>query len=125
MPRRSHDYPASGAVQRGRCLMGAGGSNLRAYTVTPADGSTVVVLVNCEASTGVNATVDVGSAVSSATATYLRGPSLTATSGVTLGEAAVTANGTWTPKTLYALNHMGNTVTVPVPAASAVLITVR
>lgn len=103
----------------------AGGSNLRAYTVTPADGSTVVVLVNCEASTGVNATVDVGTAVSSATATYLRGASLTATSGVTLGEASVSASGMWTPKAPYTLSHSGNTLTVPVPAASAVLITVR
>ena len=103
----------------------AGGSNLRAYTVTPADGSTVVVLVNGEASTGVNATVDVGAAVSSATAIYLRGPSLTSTTGVTLGEATVTATGTWAPKAPYTLSHTGNTLTVPVPAASAVLITVR
>jgi hypothetical protein len=73
----------------------------------------------------VSATVDVGSAVSSATAMYLRGPSLTSTTGVTLGEAAVTATGTWMPKALYTLNHTGNTLTVPVPAASAVLITVR
>ncbi len=103
----------------------AGGSNLRAYTVTPANGSTVVVIVNAEASTGVNATVDVGMAVSSATATYLRGPSLTSTTGVTLGDAAVTATGSWTPKAPYTLSHSGNTVIVPVPAASAVLVTVQ
>jgi hypothetical protein len=103
----------------------ASGSNLRAYTVTPADGSTVVVIVNGEASKGVNATVDVGAAVSSATAVYLRGPSLTSTTGVTLGEAPVNPDGTWSPKAPYTLTHSGNTVTVPVPAASAVLITVR
>jgi hypothetical protein len=103
----------------------AGGSNLRAYTVTPADGSTVVVLVNGEASKGVNATVDVGSSVSSATAIYLRGSSLTATTGVTLGEAPVTPEGTWAPKAPYTLTSTGTTVTVPVPAASAVLITAR
>jgi hypothetical protein len=103
----------------------AGGANVRAYTVTPADGSTVVVIVNSEAGTGVNATVDVGAAVSNATATYLRGPSLTATTGITLGEAAVTTSGTWTPKAPYTLSHVGNTVTVPVPAASAVFVTVR
>lgn len=103
----------------------AGGSNLRAYTVAPADGSTTIVLVNCEASTGVNVTVDAGAAVSSATAMYLRGPSLTSTTGVTLGEAAVSATGTWVPKSPYTLSHTGNMVTVPVPAASAVLITVH
>jgi hypothetical protein len=101
----------------------AGGSNVRAYTVTPADGSTVVVIVNGEASTGVNATVDIGAAVSSATAVYLRGPSLTATSGITYGEAPVKPDGTWVPQAPYTLSHTGNTLTVPVPAASAVLIT--
>jgi len=103
----------------------AGGANLRAYTITPADGSTVIVMVNGEASKGVNATVDLGSPVSSATAVYLRGPSLTGTTGVTLGDAPVTADGMWTPKAPYTLSAAGNTVTAPVPAASAVLITVR
>jgi hypothetical protein len=98
---------------------------LRAYAVTAADGTTNVVLVNSEASTGVNATVDVGAALSSASAIYLRGPSLASTSGVTLGEAAVTATGTWNPKPAYTLGHGGTTLTVPVPAASAVLITCR
>jgi len=103
----------------------AGSANLRAYTVTPADGSTVVVIVNGEASTGVNATVDIGAAVSSATAVYLRGASLTATTGITLGETPVNPDGTWTPKAPFTLSHSGNTLTVPVPAASAVLITAR
>jgi hypothetical protein len=83
----------------------------------------VVVIVNGEASTGVNATVDIGAAVSSATAVYLRGPSLTATSGITYGEAPVKPDGTWVPQAPYTLSHTGNTLTVPVPAASAVLIT--
>jgi len=98
---------------------------LRAYAVTAADGTTNVVLVNSEASTGVNATVDVGAALSSASAIYLRGPSLASTSGVTLGEAAVTATGTWNPKPPYTLVHGGTTLSVPLPAASAVLITFR
>jgi hypothetical protein len=103
----------------------AGSANVRAYTVTPADGSTVVVVVNGEASTGVNATVDIGAALSSATAVYLRGSSLTATTGVTLGGSPVNPDGTWTPKAAYTLSHSGNTVTVPIPAASAVVITAR
>ncbi len=103
----------------------AGSANVRAYTVTPGDGSTVVVVVNGEASTGVNATVDIGAAVSSATAVYLRGSSLTVTTGVTLGGSPVNPDGTWTPKAPYTLPHAGNTLTVPIPAASAVLITAR
>ena len=103
----------------------AGSANVRAYTVTPGDGSTVVVVVNGEASTGVNATVDIGAAVSGATAVYLRGSSLTATTGVTFGGAPVNPDGTWAPKAPYTLSHSGNTLTVPIPAASAVLITAR
>jgi len=98
-------------------------TKLKAYTVTPEDGSTAIVLVNSEAATGVNATVDIGSPVTSASALYLRGSSLTATTGVTLGEAPVTAAGAWSPKSPYTLSHTGNTITVPVPFASAVLIT--
>jgi len=106
-------------------VSGATNVPLRAYTVSAADGTTSVVLVNSDAGTGVNATVDVGTAPSSATAIYLRGPSLTSTSGVTLGEAPVTATGTWSPKPAYTLAHTGTTVNVPVPAASSVLITCR
>lgn len=102
-----------------------GGTKLRAYAVTPEDGSTSIVLVNSEASTGVDATVDIGSPVTTASAIYLRGSSLTATTGVTLGEAPVTPAGDWSPKSPYTLNHTGNTLTVPVPFASAVLITVH
>jgi hypothetical protein len=98
---------------------------LRAYAVASSDGTTSVMLVNSEASKGVNATVDVGSAIASASAMYLRGPSLTSTTGVTFGEAAVSAAGVWTPKPDYTLTHTGTTLTVPVPAASAVLISSR
>ena len=65
------------------------------------------MIVNGEASKGVNATVDLGAAVSSATAVYLAGPSLTATSGVTLGEAPVNPDGTWSPKAPYTLSSFG------------------
>jgi len=52
----------------------------------------------------------------------LRGGALDATTGITLGQAAVTAAGTWSPQAPYTLPATGNTVTLPVPAASAVLI---
>jgi hypothetical protein len=103
----------------------AGSVPLRAYAVLPGDGSTSVVLVNSDASTGVNASVDVAASVSSASALYLRGGSLTATTGITLGQAAVNPDGSWAPKPAYALSHTGTILTVPVPAASAVLITAR
>jgi len=102
----------------------AGSTKLRGYALAATDG-TRVVLVNSEASTGVNATVDLGTAVSSASAIYLRGPSLTSATGTTLGEVAVSPAGVWTPHAPFTLAHQGTTLSVPVPAASAVLITVH
>ena len=109
----------------GATITNSSNKNLRAYAVTASDGSTKLVLVNFEASTGLNATIDVGGAVASASAVYLRGPSLTSTTGVTFGEAAVTAEGSWTPKPAFTLAPSGTTITLPVPSASAVLVTVR
>lgn len=103
-------------------ITNGGSVALRAYALAAADGTTNLVLVNSEASTGVNATVDVAAAITSVSAMYLRGPSLTSTTGITFGEAGVTAAGVWTPKLPYTLAHAGTTLTVPVPAASAVLI---
>jgi len=103
----------------------AGTTPVRAYAVQEGDGGTAVVVVNCDASKGVDATVDVGAPVTDASAIYLRGSSLTATSGITLGEAPVNADGSWSPKPAYTLSHGATTLTVPVPAASAVLITAR
>ena len=100
----------------------AGNVNFKAYAISPSDGSTRMVLVNTDASSSVNASVDLGAAVSTASAVYLRGPSLTATTGVTLAEATVTPQGGWVPKPPYALKHAGNVITVPLPPASAVLV---
>jgi len=58
--------------------------NFKAYTVSPADGSTRIVLVNSDAGSSVNASIDIGAAVAAAGAVYLRGPSLTSITGVTL-----------------------------------------
>ena len=102
-----------------------GTSALRAYAVQLADGGTSIVVVNCDASKGLDATVDVGATVTSASALYLRGGSLSATRGITLGEAPVNPDGRWSPQPAYTLAHAGTTLTVPVPAASAVLITAR
>jgi len=98
---------------------------VRAYAIAGANGETSVVVVNSDASNGVNATVNVGAAVTSGAAIYLRGGSLTATSGITLGQGAVTSDGTWSPAAPYTLAVTGTTLAVPVPAASAVLITAR
>jgi hypothetical protein len=96
--------------------------NVTAYTISQADGSTNVVIVNKDETNGLNASVDVGAAVTSANATYLQGPSLTSTTGVTFAGAGVSAAGDWTPNPPYSLPTKGNVVTVVVPPISAVLV---
>ena len=103
----------------------AGTLNFTAYSVGLADGSTNVILVDKDATNGVNASVDVGAAVTSATATYLLAPSLTSTTGVTFAGAGVTSTGTWSRQAPYALTSSGNVVSVVVPPASAVLVQAR
>jgi len=91
-----------------------------------ADGFTSVVLNNRSASSDVSATVDLGSAVSSASAIYLEsGGNLTAAAGnVTLAGAQVSVAGDWPRNAPYVQTVSGNTVSVYVPAASAVLVRV-
>jgi hypothetical protein len=93
-----------------------------------ASGFTGVVLNNKNSSSGVSATVDLGAAVSSASAIYLQGTpagSLTvAATGVTLAGATITPAGVWSRNPPYAQTTSGNTVSVYVPPASAVLVRV-
>jgi hypothetical protein len=93
-----------------------------------ANGSTSVVLNNRNASSGISATVDLGSAVSSASAIYLEGTpggTLTATAGnVTLAGAKVSVAGDWPRNEPYTQTVSGNTVSVYVPPASAALVRV-
>jgi len=93
-----------------------------------ASGFTSVVLNNRNASGGVSATVNLGSAVSSASAIYLEATpagSLTAAAGnVTLAGATVSVAGDWPRKAPYIQTVSGNSVSVYVPAASAALVRV-
>jgi hypothetical protein len=100
----------------------AGGSPLLAHAVAASDGSTRVVLVNESATTDVDATVDLGKAATSATLTRLAGPSLEATSGVTLAGNPISPSGAWNPGPLPSVPVTGSTLEVDVPAASAVLV---
>jgi hypothetical protein len=99
-----------------------------AYAIARTDGGTSVVLDNKDTSNGVRATVDVGTAIATASAIYLQGPtpaSLTATSGITLAGAGITPGGQWERNPPYALSTSGSTVSVLVPPASAALVRVR
>jgi len=85
-------------------------------------GGTNIVVVSKDANNGIHATIDVGAPVTSAGVTYLQGPALDATSGVTLGAAAIDPSGGFSPSGPIPLTVSGSTVTVDVPAASAALI---
>jgi hypothetical protein len=98
-----------------------------AYAIE-ADGFTSVVLDNKDATNGISVTVDLGAAVTSASAIYLQGTpagSLTAAAGdVTLAGATVTPAGVWNRIPPYIQTVSGDTVSVYVPAASAALVQV-
>src|SRR5450432_1067290 len=96
--------------------------NFTAYAVK-ASGFTSVVLDNKNATSGVNAIVNLGtSAVSSASAIYLQGTpagSLSApATSVTLAGAQVTVAGGWNHNPPYIQTISGNAVSVYIPPAS-------
>jgi hypothetical protein len=103
----------------------AGNLNFTAYAIGQSDGSTNVVLVNKDATNGIDAQVTLGGPVASGSALYLLAPSLTSTSGVTFADDGVTPTGLWTPKAPYALTTTADGVIVTVPPASAALVHVQ
>jgi hypothetical protein len=103
----------------------AGNLNFTGYSIGQSDGATNVVLVNKDATNGIDAQVALGAPVASASAVYLLAPSLTSTSGVTFAGDGVTPTGVWTPKAAYALTTTADGVTVTVPPASAALVHVQ
>ena len=103
-----------------------GDSNFTAYAIQRADGTVMVVLDNKDETNAVNATVNIGAAVTSASAIYLMSTpaSLTAQTGITLAGAGIGKDGTWKYAAPYAVSTSGSSVIVPVPPASAVLVRV-
>ena len=104
--------------------------NFTAYALDyTADNSTSLVLNNKNGTTGVQVTVDLGSAVTSASAIYLQSttPSLpTAPSDtVVIAGAGVTKTGTWARNAPFIQSTSGNTATVFVPPASAALVRIQ
>jgi hypothetical protein len=96
--------------------------NFSAYAIAQPDGSTNIVLDNKEATSNIQASVDVGAAVTVASAIALQGPSLTSTSGLTIAGAGISPEGQWNGNPPYSLSATGNVVNVMVPAATAVLV---
>jgi hypothetical protein len=99
--------------------------NFSAYAIGTGGTTSSVVLSNKDASMTVHAVVDVGSKVTSVGATRLAGPSLGATTGVTLGGVAIGADGTFTPGAPEPVWTAGTTFQLDIPPASAALVSVK
>jgi hypothetical protein len=106
----------------------AGNLTFTAYSIALGDGSTSVVLINKDTTSGIRATVNIGATAAHASAIYLQGPSpasLTAMTGITVAGAGITAEGEWKREPPYALTTSGDTFSVLVPPASAALVRAR
>jgi hypothetical protein len=110
-------------------LSGIGSLNITAYTVKTASGALNIIVVNKDSAQNLQLTVQLPQTVSSATllemtqlTTGASGPSLSATSGVTIQGASVGANASFSPGAAYVLSTSGTELTCYVPYLSAVLI---
>jgi hypothetical protein len=87
------------------------------------DGTVRVVVVNPSAS-AIDITIHVSSPGGRASVQWLSGPSLAATSGVTLGGSSVAADGTWQSHAGTSLAESSDGLHIRVPGATAALLTV-
>jgi hypothetical protein len=100
----------------------AGGINLTAYATRQRSGAVTLTVINKDLAR--DATVDVtGFAPKQALAMRLTAPSLNAMNGVTLGGAAVGADGRWKDAKADAVKISGGKAVLDVPAGSATLVT--
>lgn len=99
--------------------------NLTAYAIGQPDGSTNVVLVNKDTLYGVSASIDIGKSATAAHAVFLEAPSVLATSGATFAGAEISSSGQWNPAPAWTIPLTGQTISMVLPAASAVLVHLR
>jgi hypothetical protein len=110
-------------------LSGIGSLNITAYAVKTSSGGLNVIVVNKDSAQNLQLTVTLPQSASSATLIEMTqltsgagGPNLSATSGVTIQGAGVSANGSFSPGAAYTLSPSGTELTCYVPYLSAVLI---
>jgi hypothetical protein len=110
-------------------LSGIGSLNVTAYAVKTASGGLNLVIVNKDSTQNLQLTVQLPQTAGSATLLEMTqlssgasGPSLSATSGVTIQGATIGVNGSFSPGEAYTLSASASQVTCYVPALSAVLV---
>jgi len=99
--------------------------SLSTYAVKGSNGSIYVILNNKDKTQAFNVTMAFPSAFTQGEAMLLTAPSLTSTSGTTLGGAAIANNGSWTPTSKIQVMLTGNNWTINIPAGSAEFITMH
>lgn len=95
---------------------------LSAYAVKGVNGSTFVILNNKDKTQTFDVTMIFPTAFTQGKAILLTGPSLTSTSGITLGGAAIATNGSWSPTVKIPVVLSGDKGTISIPPGSAELI---
>jgi hypothetical protein len=110
--------------------LSAGGINATAYTVRDSSGNMNIMIINKDSSQNLHLTISMPQKVSSASlitmtqnSSGVEGPSLSATSGVTIQDSTIAPNGSFRPSSSYNLSASSSQFGCNVPALSAVLIT--
>lgn len=97
------------------------GTNVTAYAAKTAKGSQIAIF-NKDASGSMGCAIRMPHNLRSATAWRLQGPSLDATSHVTLAGAAVEPNAQWSPRKVETISVKNGAAQIEVPASSAALV---
>jgi len=99
--------------------------NLTAYATKTSDGPVWVTIVNKDLVRAAIVEIPLPDGCTAAEALRLTAPAAQSKTGVTLGGAPVGANGAWSPRDYENISIAGHTASLPVPAASAVLVRLR
>jgi hypothetical protein len=98
---------------------------LAAFAVHSPEGSLRVCLINKDFARGARVRIDSRRSFAASSVMRLVGPSVDATSGVTLAGASVDDFGRWTPVNVEAAHAAAGEIAIDVPPASAALVSLR
>jgi hypothetical protein len=100
-------------------------SDLKAFAVRALEGTLRVCLINQNITRDERVAIDSGRKFTTASMLRLAGPAIDATAGVMLDGTRVDEFGRWTPATNEEVLLTGHEIIVDVPAASALLVSLR
>lgn len=97
-------------------------ANVTAYGVLAGDGELHLVLINKEGRTPAEVRIAGLASYQHASVLQLRGPGLSARTGITFGGRSVSSNGSWSPGPAEQVTRGGEDFHLQLPAASAALV---